>query len=60
MTRLYSGAIAQIPEARLFNTSKIKVESLGKPIFCEIDGEFVGPTPTEISIFEKKLNVVAP
>lgn len=60
MTRLYSGAVAQIPEARLFNTQKIKIESLGNPIFCETDGEFIGPTPTEISIFEKQLNVIIP
>lgn len=59
-TRLYSGAVAQIPEARLFNTKKIKIESLGSPIFCETDGEYIGPTPTEISIFEKQLNVLVP
>ena len=58
--RLYSGGVATVPEAQLVNTQKIKVESLGKPIFCETDGEFIGPTPTEISIFENKLWVVVP
>ncbi len=60
MPRLYSGGVASIPEARLVNTKKINVESLGNPIFCETDGEFVGQTPTEISIFEHKLNIVVP
>ncbi len=58
--RLYSGGVADIPEARLFKTKKIKVESLGNPIFCETDGEFIGPTPTEISIFKHKLRIVVP
>lgn len=59
-TRLYSGAVAKIPEAVLLNTQKIKIESLGNPILCETDGELMGMTPAEISIFEKKLNVVVP
>ncbi len=58
--RLYSGGVGDIPEARLVNTKRIKVESLGNPIFCETDGEFIGPTPTDISIFEHKLWIVVP
>ena len=58
--RLYSGGVADIPEARLVNTKRVKIESLGNPIFCETDGEFIGPTPTEISIFEHKLWVAVP
>ena len=58
--RLYSGGVGDIPEACLFKTKKIKVESLGNPIFCETDGEFIGPTPTEISIFKHKLRIVVP
>jgi diacylglycerol kinase (ATP) len=56
--RLYSGAVAKIPEARLFKTQKVKFESLGGPVFCETDGELMGQTPVEISILETKLNVV--
>ncbi len=58
--RLYSGAVAKIPEASLFKTTKVKFESLGAPIFCETDGEFMGQTPTEISILGTRLNVVVP
>ncbi len=58
--RLYSGGVADIPEALLVKTKRIKVESLGNPIFCETDGEFIGPTPTEISIFEHKLWIAVP
>lgn len=58
--RLYSGGVADIPEARLVNTKRVKIESLGNPIFCETDGEFIGPTPTEISIFEHALKILVP
>lgn len=58
--RLYSGGVAGIPEARLVNTKSVKIESLGSPIFCETDGEFIGATPTEISIFEHKLKIIVP
>jgi diacylglycerol kinase (ATP) len=58
--RLYSGAVAKIPEASLFKASRVKFESLGNPIFCETDGEFMGQAPAEISILETKLNVVVP
>ena len=58
--RLYSGGVAEIPEAHLFKTKKINVESLGSPIFCETDGEFIGPTPTEISIFQHQLSILVP
>ena len=57
---LYSGAIARIPNARLFNVKNIKIEHLNNPIFCEVDGELLGATPVEISIFEHQLKVVVP
>ena len=58
--KLYSGGVAHIPEASLFNAKKISIESLGSPIFCETDGEFIGPTPTEISVIDSKLWVIVP
>jgi diacylglycerol kinase (ATP) len=60
MPLLYTGSIGRAREVTLSNVKNIRIESLGKPVFCETDGELVGSSPTEISVLEKALRVVVP
>jgi diacylglycerol kinase (ATP) len=60
MPLLYSGSIGRAREVTLSQVKNIRIESLGKPVFCETDGELVGMSPTEISVLEKALRVVVP
>jgi diacylglycerol kinase (ATP) len=60
MPLLYLGTIEKAPAVTLFQVKNIRIESLGKPVFCETDGELVGMSPTEISVLERALRVVVP
>ena len=60
MPLLYTGNIERAREVTLFQAKNIRIESLGKPVFCETDGELVGKSPTEISVLERALRVVVP
>jgi YegS/Rv2252/BmrU family lipid kinase len=60
MPLLYLGTIEKARAVTLFQVKNIRIESLGKPIYCETDGELVGMSPTEISVLEKALRVVVP
>lgn len=58
---LYNGKIEKHPLVTLHQTKKIKITSLEKtPTLLEVDGEFLGETPIEISIVEDALQVVVP
>ena len=59
--RFYSGRIAGHSKVQMFKTKKIQIESLEKePTLVEVDGEFLGEAPVEISIIEKALRVIIP
>ena len=60
MPLLYTGKIGRAREVTLLQVKNIRIESLGKPVFCETDGELVGMSPTEISVLERALRVVVP
>ena len=60
MPLLYLGTIEKARAVTLFQVKNIRIESLGKPVFCETDGELVGMSPTEISVLERALRVVVP
>jgi diacylglycerol kinase (ATP) len=60
MPLLYMGKIGRAREVTLSNVKNIRIESLGKPVFCETDGEIVGSSPTEISVLARALRVVVP
>jgi YegS/Rv2252/BmrU family lipid kinase len=60
MPLLYLGTIEKARAVTLFQVKNIRIESLGKPIYCETDGELVGMSPTEISVLERALRVVVP
>lgn len=59
--RFYSGRIAGHAKVEMFKTKKILIESLDdEPTLVEVDGEFLGEAPVEISILEKVLRVIVP
>jgi diacylglycerol kinase (ATP) len=60
MPLLYLGTIEKARAVTLFQVKNIRIESLGKPVYCETDGELVGASPTEISVLERALRVVVP
>lgn len=60
MPLLYLGTIEKASAVTLFQVKNIRIESLGKPVYCETDGELVGASPTEISVLERALRVVVP
>jgi YegS/Rv2252/BmrU family lipid kinase len=58
-TKLYNGTIGDVTRhVSLHQAEEIRVESLGKPIYCETDGELVGTTPIKINILKQALSVV--
>ncbi len=58
-TRLYNGTIGEVTRyVSLHQTEQIKIDSLGKPIYCETDGELVCTTPVEINILKQALKIV--
>lgn len=59
--RLFSGGIDQLKEVSLHQTRYIKIEALDKaPTLLEVDGEYLGETPVEISIIPNALQIVVP
>ncbi len=58
---LYNGNIDQHSLISIHKTKKITVEAIGnQPTLLEVDGEFLGETPVEISIIEAALKIVIP
>lgn len=61
MPLLYNGKLAKHPQVDTYYTKKIKIEALNDdPTLLEVDGEFLGETPVEISIVEKALQLIVP
>ena len=59
--RLYTGSIGQLRQANTFYAKKIRVEAIGAtPTLVEVDGEFLGETPVEFALMEKRLRLVVP
>ncbi len=59
--RFYSGRVMGHPKVKTFKTKKIRIESLDRAsTLVEVDGEFLGEAPVDISILEKALRVMVP
>ena len=57
--RFYNGTILRHPRVEGFSVRKVAVEHVGPaPTLLETDGEFLGQTPCEFTILEKRLRVV--
>jgi diacylglycerol kinase family enzyme len=50
----------EAPEARYFQTDRLRVESLRRPVPADVDGEIRGQTPLDIAIRPAALPVVVP
>jgi len=59
--RFYNASLLEHSKVEGFFTKKIRVETMdNEPTGVEVDGEYVGETPVEFSIFPKALKVVVP
>ena len=57
----FNGKIHRHPSVHIYQVKHIKIETLcSTTTFLEVDGEFLGETPVEISILEKALIIIAP
>jgi YegS/Rv2252/BmrU family lipid kinase len=54
------GRHREAPEARYFQTRRLRVESLGRPVPADVDGEIRGTTPLSIEAVPGALPVVVP
>ncbi len=59
--KIYSGKIINHPKAFTAQAKHIKLESTGGlPTLLEVDGEYLGETPIELSVIEKAIQVIKP
>jgi YegS/Rv2252/BmrU family lipid kinase len=59
--RFYNGSIAKLSKISTHLSTNVKVESLEeRPVFVEVDGEFLGNTPVEFGIIPKALKILIP
>lgn len=59
--KFYNGKIATHPQVDTYDVHHLKVEKLsGPPILFELDGEFLGEAPVEITVLPRALRVVVP
>jgi len=58
---LYNGKAGKHPKVDLYHAKSIRVESAeNEQILLEVDGEFLGGTPSEFTLLEKAFRVVVP
>ncbi len=58
--RFYNGTIGDHPQVSCVQVQKIRVEAIQEPIGVEVDGEYLGETPVDISILPAVLRVLVP
>lgn len=58
--RFYNGKISGHAKVDVFQAKHIRVEHEQEPILLEVDGEYLGKSPVEISILSKALRVLIP
>lgn len=60
--RFYNGRITDNPKVSTFQTDSILVEAAegAEPTWVEVDGEFLGQTPVQFSIFPQALQIIVP
>ncbi|MEO1515595.1 MAG: diacylglycerol kinase family protein [Bacteroidota bacterium] len=58
---IYRGTLANHPRILTFHTKDIRIDAADdKPVYVEIDGEFIGHTPVEIGVVKKALRLRIP